>query len=496
MTMNYPYMIWLLSLQLLSIWTFSMANLSDLEKKIKQEFELIHYPGVPFGASEFLDSHDSLPLYDVAIIGGGMSGLAAAAALYREGIFNLQLFDENPATQEGPWVTYGYMKTLRSEKEEIGPALEIPGLTFQAWYTAQFGESKWKELDKIPNQLWMNYLSWYRQFLQIPVENDSCLQTLKHDGESFLLQFSQQGSQRLVRAKKVVLATGRAGFGGPFIPSFASHLTTPLISHIKEPIDFNALRGKKVGVVGSGSSAFDAAATALEHGAEVELLMRSAKIPCTNPFPYFHSQCFGLAYFTMEESWKLKIMQKLLSTTTAPPIASIQRVEKNKRFVLVPATSISHIEERDKRLVVQTNKGQLFYDFLILATGYQIKVEQQPELKQFFSHIKLWQDEYPLLKSSSFALGQYPYLGRSFEFLEKREKTAPYLKNLHCFNPASTLSHGIICRDITHISLGARRLAEGIAAHFLSWQAEEFLKDFEGVEPDFDPDQFSFEIRK
>ena len=44
-------------------------------------------------------------------------------------------------------------------------------LTFRAWYEAQFGCEAWERLGKIPRPMWMDYLRWYRDVLDLPVEN-------------------------------------------------------------------------------------------------------------------------------------------------------------------------------------------------------------------------------------------------------------------------------------------------------------------------------------
>jgi len=469
--------------------SLSGQGLIDLERELVKELRFIDYPRTPFGANEDYDSQD--PVYDVAIIGGGMAGLTAAAALFMEGIYNVQLFDESPQGYEGPWMTYARMKTLRTEKNEMGPALGIPKLTFQAWYEAQFGEKSWEDLDKIPNVLWMNYLNWYRRFLNIPVENDSKLISLAYDEDHFLLELDRKGERRYVKAIKVILATGRGGFGGAFLPSFIQDLPKRSYAHVMENIDFAKLQNKVVGIIGCGASAFDAAATALEQGAKkVEMMMRAALLPSINKFPSFHSQCFGLGYYAMNDDWKQKIMGFALEGTVPPTLDSIKRVQNFRNFSLTPDLQICAAAIKGHDVFLTTNKGEKACDFLILATGYKVEGNRQPELKNFIESIALWKNHLTEGNASSKRLGFFPYLGSKFEFLEKIPGQAPYLKDLHCFNHASTLSQGAICRDITGISLGAKRLAEGIAADFLALLADDFLNSPQTIETEFDPNEW------
>ena len=65
-------------------------------------------------------------------------------------------------------------------------------------------------------------------------------------------------------ARHVVLATGRDGLGGPYVPPFANGIDRKFWAHTADEIDFAALNGKRIGVVGAGASGMDNAATALE----------------------------------------------------------------------------------------------------------------------------------------------------------------------------------------------------------------------------------------
>ena len=117
------------------------ANLTELEARLARELLLLMQPvanwSEPRAHPEFGD------VLDVAIVGAGMSGMAAAFALIREGVLNLRLFDAGPAGFEGPWDTFARMETLRSPKHLVGPALGLPSLTFRAWFEAQFGGADW-----------------------------------------------------------------------------------------------------------------------------------------------------------------------------------------------------------------------------------------------------------------------------------------------------------------------------------------------------------------
>src|SRR4029077_1173745 len=117
---------------------------------------------------------------------------------------------------------------------------------------------------------------------------------------------------------------------------------------------------------------------------------------------------------------------------------------------------------------------------------------QQPELRHVIDQIALWKDCLPseIVKAHP-KMGSFPYLGLSFEFLPKKPGTASYLKNLYCYNYAAILSHGLSSGDIPAISIGATRLAQGIATDFFIQDSDgylEYLKHYQTEE--FEQDNY------
>ena len=237
-------------------------GLPALEARLRADLEWLELPGKPWVPAREADGR---PVTDVAIIGGGMCGLAASAALRLLGIDNQQVLDRAPEGEEGPWATWARMETLRSPKTLAGPALGLPALTFRAWYEAQHGRAAWDALGKIPRPMWMDYLRWYRRVMQVPVRNGVSVSLLRPRADELIAVENSAGSTIL--ARRVVLATGRDGLGGAFVPELARGIGRRFWAHSRDDIDFAALRGRRVAVIGAGASAMDNAATALEAGA-------------------------------------------------------------------------------------------------------------------------------------------------------------------------------------------------------------------------------------
>ena len=199
-------------------------------------------------------------MLDVAIIGAGMAGLTAAAALKLLGI-RAVMFDRARQGFEGPWATTARMETLRSPKQLTGPALGLPALTFRAWYEAQFGIEQWQSLDKIPRLQWMDYLRWFRTVLALEAHNEHAVeQVVPYPDGHIELKIRCAAGLRSVHARRIVLATGRDGIGASWVPDFAASIARDRWAHSSDEMDYTALRGLRVGVIGGGASAMDSAA--------------------------------------------------------------------------------------------------------------------------------------------------------------------------------------------------------------------------------------------
>lgn len=441
-------------------------SLQHLEKHLERDLEKINYLLKPWRL-------ESDGVEDVVIIGAGMAGMAAAFALLRLGIQKIKIFDQAPEGKEGPWLNFARMKTLRSPKTWMGPALFLPSLTFEAWYEAQFGRQSWEDLGKIPTAQWMEYLHWYGKVLKLPIKNEVELLSIHPLGNHLKLTLSHGE----VKTHKVVLATGRMGFGGPSIPEFIKKHPKLKWAHTNEIIDFTCFKGLRIGVLGVGASGFDAAAVALESGAKgVDLFTRRAAVPNVNvERELFFPGCF-LGYSNLSDEQRFNHYAHSFSKGSPPPKEALERVSGHPNFHL--------------HLGVDVEKMIDCYDFLILATGFAVDGSKQRELKPFFEEILLWKDRG---FSKPAKLGEFPYLGPHFEFREKREGRAPFLNNIYCFNYGSTLSHSGLGSEIPSISYGAERLARGIARDFYLKDQKLHFEKFKGYNtPEFTLEEFDF----
>jgi FAD-dependent urate hydroxylase len=447
------------------------TGLAALEARLARDLTLLNQPAANWIDPRAHPVHG--PALDVAIIGAGMAGLAAAFALIRQGVRNLRLFDAAEEGQEGPWVTYARMETLRSPPQLVGPALGMASLTFRAWFEAQFGAGEWEALYRIPRTQWMDYLRWYRRVLDLPVENGWRMTDLDHDGELLLVTLRQGGTQRVVPARRVVLATGRDGLGGPVIPELYKALPPDLRAHSSDEIDFSVLRGRSIAVVGIGASAVDNAATALEAGAgHVTMLGRRAAIPRINKGMGVSSAGFNLGYLDLSPEQRLRISTYLARAGSPPPRGSMLRLSRHRNLSIRTSCTVTSVRAAGGKAILATNQGEMAFDFVILGTGFGIDLSRRPELAHLAPHIRSWGEA--VADTPPEAGPESPYLGPWFEFQPREPGTARWVERVTCFNFAATLSQYKLTGDIPAISPGAERLAEGLIRSF-------FVEDFEDM---------------
>lgn len=181
---------------------------------------------------------------DVAVIGGGQSGVAIAFGLRRAGIRRVQVFDAATPETAGVWNTIARMHTLRAGKGFTGLEQGIPELTFEHWYVALHGDAAFAAMAEIPRTVWLDYLNWYRETAGIDVRWQHRLISIdpRSDAENapLNLRFELQDKGVIdLSTQTIVLATGLDGLGEPYIPSVLSHTLPPdRLVHTNDLINF------------------------------------------------------------------------------------------------------------------------------------------------------------------------------------------------------------------------------------------------------------------
>src|SRR5690606_25523104 len=256
------------------------------------------------------------------------------------------------------------------------------------------------------------------------------------------------GEETDLLARRVVLATGRDGLGGPWVPEWAHELPRERWMHSADFWDDNVFKGKRVVVIRVGASAMDSAATALENGAaRVHLLARRPYIPRINKSKGSVSPGMTHGFWKLPDEWRWRIRHYINAQQVPPPQGSTLRVSQHANAFFQP-------KRPDSSDYAHTNR---------------LRVDRLP----------------PANDEVDTELHDSPDLGPSFEFRPKQRLTLPGLERVHCFCYPSTLSHGKVAGDIPQISDGAERLARNLCALFLE---EDMSYHFEALQAYAEPE--------
>ncbi len=204
---------------------------------------------------------------DVAIVGAGPYGLSLGAHLQSCNL-SVQVF--GPVLQswrrnmpQGMLLkSDGFASNLSDPRQE---------LTLEK-FCQQNGRPYDHTRIPVPLDTFVNYgLEFQKRFL--PKQDSRQVVHVAYDGQCFRLKL-EDGYR--FSARRLVLAVGITHFA--YIPDEFRDLPQELVSHSSAHRDMEALRGKKVFVVGGGASAVDIAALLHEAGCEVSLIARRAAI--------------------------------------------------------------------------------------------------------------------------------------------------------------------------------------------------------------------------
>ncbi|WP_207622914.1 NAD(P)-binding domain-containing protein [Falsiroseomonas algicola] len=472
-------------------------TLAELEADVQRDLDLIAHPRMPWLQPK---TCSGAPVLDVLIVGGGQCGVVTAFALMRDKVRNLLVIDRAEEGREGPWLTYARMHNLRSWKDQSGPDLGVPSLTYQAWHEARYGRASWDTLRYIPKEYWNDYLLWLRRVTGVPVRNGVEARRItpaRTDDGLPCLRIETSAGPML--ARKVVLATGQEDAGFWWMPDFVAALPPHLRAHAADPIDFDALRGKTVAVLGAGASAFDNAAMALEAGASaVHLFCRRAEPMVVQPYRWLTFAGFMRHLHEMPDEWRWRFMSHVLGLREGFPPDTYARVTRFPHFTMHvgrPWTD-ARVGE-DGRAVVATTRGEMAADFLICGTGVKMDPARVPTLAGFADAIARWQDRYtPPAEEANARLSEFPYLAPDYSFVERVPGQAPWIRDIHLFGISTTMSFGPAGASINAMGMAVPRLAAGVTRGLFETDLPAFyaaLRAYDVKQVEIDPARLAAE---
>lgn len=394
--------------------------------------------------------HDSqLP---VIVIGAGPYGLSIAAHLQALGI-PFKIFGE-PMQSWRECMPRGML--LKSEgfaSDLYHPSGELS----LRKYCAREGLPYRDIGEPVPVERFIEYGLAFQAKLVPQLERKE-VRMVRQDGDGFAVLTSNGETHR---ARRVVMATGITHFG--WMPSQLEDLPPQLVSHSSAHVELAGFKGRRVGVVGGGSSAIDIAALLHEAGADVEVIARRQAIAfhdrTAEPRPLLKrimAPWSGLGigwrsrlctdapllFHAMPERFRLLVVKRHLGP--APGWFMKERVVG--RFPLHLGSSIRQVEARDGRVRMRIDgpaggSNTLEYEHVIAATGYRPEIRRLPFLDR------------ALLAATRTVEGA-PVLDRNFE------SSVP---GLYYVGLASANSFGPLVRFAFGAGFTARRLTGHLA---------------------------------
>ncbi len=276
------------------------------------------------------------------------------------------------------------------------------------------------------------------------------------------------------------------------------NLPSSLYAHTEDAIDFAALRGKTVAVIGAAAAAFDAAGVALENGAAaVHLFARRDTIAAT---PITRSRGFPGAYDNYHQlpdadRWHQAI--RFFRFGSTPTTDAVERTVKFPNFHLHLASPWTGASASGGQVDTEVNGMAYHFDFVIAGTGYSPDIASRPELSDFGDRILRWRDRYtPPAAEQDEMLGSHPYLGAGHEFLEKTANTAPFLKDIHIQNPSGFLSFGLPIGDVPSMKRDIPTIVSRIGSDLFRADLDTLRVRMTGnVAPDFTDELYRSAVR-
>jgi cation diffusion facilitator CzcD-associated flavoprotein CzcO len=454
------------------------AGLAELEARVRRDLGAIAWPDARWVKPRLCP--DGEPMLNVLIVGAGQGGLTLGFQLMRDRVDRVAILDRAPPRDRGPWRTYGRMRTLRSPKHTTGPDLDIPSLTYQSFHEARHGAASWQALNKIPKEDWNDYLAWLERVLALPVRAGVEVVSVRPHADHVAVETRDAGGARTLYARHVVMATGIETPGRWWAPDFMAALPRERWSLSRDAIDFDALRGRTVAVLGAGASAFDNAAAALEAGAgAVHIFFRRPALQRVQPYKQISFAGFLRHFGDLDDATRWRFMRWLLTLREAFPAETHARVTRWPNAHLHPGAGWRGARvDGDGRVEIMTAKGPFACDHAIVAAGFRIDLADCPELAAVTPRAALWRDVYaPPAALRDARLGAYPYLDGAMALTARDPADAAALARVKLFNFGATASFGPSGASINALKFAAPRIAAGIARALFAEDAEAHYAD-------------------
>lgn len=389
-------------------------------------------------------------LTEVAIVGAGPHGLAAAAHLRRAGVDAHVIGDPMSF-----WRTMPAGMLLRSNWTATCIAEHYGPLSLDS-YSAVTGARLGRP---IPLACFVEYGMWVQEQVAPDVDR-RLVEQLDSDESGFCLKLSD--GERLT-ARRVLVATGIAPFA--YRPAAMANLPPEFVSHTGDQVDPRQFSKGRVLVVGGGQSALEWAALLHEIGAETEIIVRAdhlhwlhggkyhRKLGRFAPILYAPTDVgpMGLSRLVAEPDLFRRLpryIQDPIARRCIRPAGAAWLVPRLRDVPIRLDTSVVSAVPRRGKLTVTFADGETrTIDHLLLGTGYRIDVSRYPFLA-------------PSLSGRVRSFSGYPVLGPGLE---------SSVRGLHFLGAPAAWSFGPSMRFVSGGWYAGRAVTEVVTSRPSQW---------------------------
>ncbi|WP_165971947.1 NAD(P)-binding domain-containing protein [Paenibacillus piri] len=283
----------------------------------------------------------------------------------------------------------------------------------------------------LPRPLFVDYATWFAARTGVRFTPEHVLQ-LSRTADGYEAVTEGGG---VYTARHAVIATGLQHYS--YIPDTYDGLPPGLVSHTFALTDFRPFAGKQVAVIGSGQSAWEAAALLHMAGSDAELIYRR------DAANYREGQSGSELIQLGETFFDLPLEQKREKQVQPPGSAAAflrpyveGKIRETGNAVVQKAEAV---DGGKLRLELSNGETRLF-DHLVSASGYRIDIGRVPFLEQRLLE---------LLEREDDGNGRYPKLDAHF---------MSSLPGLYIAGPLASYSHGPAFRFIAGVRKACRSI--------------------------------------
>ena len=232
---------------------------------------------------------------------------------------------------------------------------------------------------------------------------------------------------------------------------------------------------------------------ALEAGAaRVDLFCRGAALADRNRFKQINYPGVYNHYVDLDDADKWRIMTALTSRAVGVIRPTLERCTQHDNFHIHLNAGWRSVAMVEGEIHIETETRAHCADFVIVGTGFEMAPEARPELTGFADKIARWGDRYtaPPGEESPIAAA-FPYIDPDFRLVEKVAGAAPFLRDIHFFAWAGSVSNGRYSSEVSSLRYGVPRLVRALCRDLVRADAKFHVANIRALpEPEFGQDEY------